>query len=121
MNVTSTGNVVITNGNIREQMSLTYVLTNTGSNNVSNAQNVITGSTWTTINTGSLSDFRYGIFYNTNATSSVKIALSSSASYASDLQPGDYCILVGSGSIPIFAQATGASGTVIVQYALVEK
>lgn len=121
MNVNVSGTVTLVNGQIRDNMTLTYTLNNTGSNNVVNAQNITTGS-WQAINTGSLSDFRWGIFYNTNLTSSCKVAISSSASYASDLQPGDYCIITNSGSVPaIWANATGASGTVVLQYALVEK
>lgn len=114
------GQVVLTNTNLRNVASITTALTTTGSNNISNVQNVTTGS-WSTISQGSNADFRFGYFVNLDATSSVAIALNSSASVASYLLPGDFCILTYSGSPALYASASGANGTVLLQYILSEK
>lgn len=114
------GQVTLTNTNLRNIGTLTTNLTTTGSNNVSNVANITTGS-WSTISQGSNADFRWGYFVNLDATSSVAIAINSSASVASYLQPGDWCVLTYSGSPAIYASGSGASGTILLQYILTEK
>lgn len=114
------GQVVLTNTNMRNIGAITTSLTTTGSNNISNVMNVTTGS-WSVISQGSNADFRFGYFTNLDTTSSVAIAVSSSASVASYLLPGDFCILTYSGSPALYASGSGANGTVLLQYMLSEK
>jgi hypothetical protein len=118
---TISGQLVNTNNNIKSIMSLQYALTPTGSNSIANSATVYTGS-WQMVNQGSNSDFRFGYFSNLDTTSSVKLAIASTASYASWLMPGDLVVLTNSGSASIWAQAYGNNGTgsVILQYFLSE-
>jgi hypothetical protein len=114
------GQIVVTNSNLRNIATLSTALTTTGSNTIANVMNVTTGS-WAVISQGSNADFRWGYFCNCDATSSVAIAVNSSASVASYLQPLDWCVLTYSGSPALYASGSGASGTILLQYVLSEK
>ena len=114
------GQITLTNNNLRNIGALVTNLTTTGSNNLSNVQNITTGS-WSVIQQGSNSDFRWGYFVNLDTTSSIAIAVSSSASVASFLAPGDWCVLTYSGSPNLYASGSGANGTVLLQYIITER
>lgn len=113
------GQITLTNTNLRNVGTLTLNLTTTGSNNISNVMNVPTGS-WSTVSQGSNGDFRWGYFVNLDLTSSVAIAISSSASVASYLRPGDWVVLTYSGSPAVYVSASGASSPALVQYIITE-
>ena len=113
------GQITLTNNNLRNIGTLSTNMTTTGSNNISNVMNVTTGS-WAVISQGSNADFRWGYFCNCDATSSVAIAVSSSASVASYLRPNDWCVLTYSGSAVLYASGSGANGTILLQYMLTE-
>lgn len=115
-NYVITGQIVVTNGTMRNIVSLTDQTNTTSSNAISNNQNVATGS-WQALDTGSNATFRFGYFCNTDATSSLLIALGNTASNASVLLPGDFCILTGDGSATaVYIQASGSKSPVQLQY-----
>lgn len=115
------GQVTVVSGLLRNIFGLSDQFTTTGSNFISNNASVNTGS-WQIVDQASNTNFRYGFFTNTDATSSCKIAINTTAtsSYSAYLQPGDVCIIPNSGSCVIYAQAVGANSPIILQYLLVE-
>lgn len=117
-----TGQFTVNNGSLRNLINLATNTTTTGSNSICNNANVPSGS-WSLIDQGSNADFRIGIFKNVDLTSSIKVALGSSAtsSFSSYLYPGDTAILYGSGSTSIYAFATGTNTTGSLQYILSER
>lgn len=112
---TISGQITVNNNNVRTIVTLTDTTTTTSSNAISNNVNVATGS-WQVLDSGSNTTFRFGYFANTDLTSSVKIAMGSTASNASILQPGDFCILTNNTSSVIYLQATGSNSPVLLQY-----
>jgi hypothetical protein len=115
-----TGQLVVTNNNLRNMVTLVENTTTSGSNSITNTSNIPTGSTWTVLPSGSNSDFRLGYFSNLDVSASIKIAIGNTASYASNLQLGDFCILTNSGSAQLYALATGSLLPALLQYILVE-
>src|ERR1039458_7564411 len=95
---TISGQLVLTNNNIRNIATLSENTTTSGSNSIANTANIPVGSTWTSLPTGSIGDFRFGYFSNLDVSASIKIAIGNTASYASNLQLGDFCVLTNSGS-----------------------
>ncbi len=114
-NYSISGQIVLTNGSLRNIVSLQDITTTTSSNAIVNTVNVATGS-WQVVDAGSNTNFRFGYFSNLDATSSLKIAVGSTGSYASLLLPGDFAILTNSGSAVVYVQATGASSPAQLQY-----
>ena len=117
---TLSGQLIVTNNNLRNIVTLQNNVTTTGSNSLANTMNVPTGA-WQTIDQQSNSDFRFGFFTNLDLTSSLKIAIGNTGSYASLLLPGDNVILTNSGSASLYVQATGASSPALMQYVVSEK
>ena len=117
MNITITGNLTVVNGAQKATATFNDAPTVSGSNYVSLAVNVPTGS-WTVLGQGTNADFRVGAFSNTDTTSSVEIAINSTASYASILQAGDSCLLTYSGSAVIYAKAVGSHSPALLNYTL---
>jgi hypothetical protein len=109
------GTVTVTNGSLRNIVSLADVNQTTGTNALTNNQSIPTGS-WVALDTGSNATMRFAYIANTNETSSVKIASGNTASLASVLQPGDFCILTNTGSNALYAFASGSSSPVQLQY-----
>lgn len=109
------GQLTLTNNNVRTIVSLADSTTCTSSTALINNVSLDTGS-WVALNTGSNTTFRFGYFSNTNATSSVKIAVGSTGSNASILQPSDFCILTNNAAAQVYAYASGSASPVILQY-----
>ena len=101
------GQITLTNGTLRTQVSLADSNTTTSTQGLSNVQTI--SNSWTVIDPGSNTSFRFGYFNNLDATASVKIAIGNTSSYASLLLPGDFCFLTNSSSAVVYAQATGAT------------
>ena len=114
------GQISLVNNNLKTVVSLSDNLTTTGSNSLSNNANINTGS-WQVLDQGSNGDFRYGYFSNLSLTSSIKIALNSTGSYSSWLQPGDVSVLANSGSAVLYAYASGSQSPAILQYLITEQ
>lgn len=114
------GLLTLTNNNVRTIVTLAESTTCTSSTAIMNNASLPTGS-WIALDTGSNASFRFGYFSNTNETSSVKIALGSTASNASILQPGDFCILTNDAAAQVYAYASGSASPVILQYVYVGK
>lgn len=113
------GQVTLSAGPQKATFNLADSYTQTGSNFISLAANITTGS-WGVLSQGSNSDFRYGFFANLDATSSCYVAVNSTASYAALLGPGDVAAIPGSGSAVLYAKASGANGTIVLQYLCIE-
>jgi hypothetical protein len=114
------GSITLVNNNLRTIIGLSDSFTTTGSNSISSNANIPTGS-WTVVDQGSDTNFRYGFFTNLDPTSSCKIAINSTGSYSNWLQPGDVAVVANSGSAVIYAQAYGANSPIILQYLLTEQ
>lgn len=117
---TVSGQIVVTNNNLRNIITLSENVSTTGSNSIANTANIPTGSSWTLLPSGSNTDFRFGYFANLDNSASIYIAIGNTASYASLLKVGDFCILTNSGSANLYAMATGSLQPAILQYALIE-
>lgn len=117
---TVSGQIVLSNNNLRNIVTLSENVTTSGSNSLTNTANIPTGS-WTPIDQGSNSDFRFGYFTNLDATSSIWLALNNTSSFASFLQPGDLSIITNSGTASLYAKATGSNSPALLQYILIEK
>lgn len=117
--VTIGGNITLVSNQLRSTVSLIDTLNTTSSNYVSNNQNIATGS-WQLVDQGSNPNMRYFFGSNLNTTSSIKIAIGSTAtaSYSAYLNPGDVAIIPNQAgnNVPIFAYAVGASSPAILQY-----
>lgn len=121
--VTIGGVVTLISSGLKTIISLSDNFNTTGSNFISNNANIPTGS-WSVLDQGSDTNLRYGFFVNTDATSSVMLAINASgtSSYAAYLQPGDIAILPNVGSsVVLYAKATGSNSPVILQYLLTEQ
>lgn len=119
---TLNGSATLTLDSARVVGNMSNALSLSGSNGAFVSQNISTSS-WSGLDTSSLSDFRYGWFYNNNDTASITIATSSAgANVLINLQPYDVAVLSWSGSVlPLFAKASsGATGSVILQYIVTE-
>jgi hypothetical protein len=117
---TISGQLVLNNDSCRTIATLSENTTTSGSNSIANTANIPTGSVWTMLPTGSIGDFRFGYFSNLDVSASIKIAIGNTASYASNLQIGDFCILTNIGSAQLYALATGSLLPALLQYILVE-
>lgn len=114
------GQVTLINAGLRTVMSLQDSFNTTGSNSISNNQNITTAG-WSLLNQGSNNDFRLGYFANLGLTSSIQIAINEdTSSYCAWLQPGDVAVIPNSGSVNLYAKAYGAETPVILQYLLSE-
>lgn len=118
---TISGRVVGNNNNVQTVVSLQYILNSVGNNYVSTATPVPTGS-WTPISQNNNTNFRFGYFTNLDISGSIKIAIGSTGSYASQLYPGDVAILTNSSSAQLWAQAynTVSSSVATLQYFITE-
>lgn len=114
-NLSLSGQIVVTNGGLRNIITLNDTLNTTSSTAIVNNQTVVTGS-WQVVDSGSNTNLRFIYLSNTDTTSSVKIAFGNTTSLASVLQPTDFCILTYTGSTTIYAQATGSNASVVLQY-----
>jgi hypothetical protein len=119
---TLNGSATLTLDNARVVGNLGNTITLSGSNGAFLSANIATSS-WTGLDTSSLSDFRYGWFYNNNDTASIAIATGSAgANVLFRLQPYDVAVISWTGSVlPLYASATsGPTGSVVLQYILTE-
>lgn len=91
--------------------------TTTGSHFVNAAQTVASGS-WSVIDQVDNGNNRFNFFVNTDLTSSVYVAVNSTASYAALLGPGDVAMLPNSGSAVLYAKAT--LNSVVLSYLCLE-
>lgn len=120
--VTVGGVVTLVSSGLKNVMTLADNFYTTGSNFIANNANVNTGS-WQILDQGSDTNLRYGFFCNTDATSSVKLAINAAgtSSYAAFLMPGDCAIIPNLGSsVVLYAQATGSNPTIVLQYLVTE-
>lgn len=114
--ISLSGQLISTNGNLKNLFTLTDSLTTTSSTSLTNNQAIPTGS-WTSLDQGSNTDFRLGYFVNTDATASIKLAVNSTASYSAWLQPGDLALISNSGSATLYAQTFRSTGSnAVLQY-----
>jgi hypothetical protein len=116
------GQFTIVNSNLRTVVNLVRSIATTGSNSIANTANITTGS-WTQIDQASNGDFRIGYFANLSTTSSVKVAINSAGtgSYSTILFPGDVAVISNSGSVLLWAYASGSESPATLQYVLSEQ
>jgi hypothetical protein len=109
---TINGSFSLSNNGDTLSIALGNSITTTSSLYTANAVLVTTGS-WQVIDQNKNNDFRIGVFGNNDLTQSLQIALGSTGSYASILQPSDSCILTNSGSTTLWAKSIGTKSALL--------
>ena len=121
--LTFNGTFTPTFGSLRPVASIATSITLSGSNFIANTLNV-TSSAYTPLATSSLSDLRYAFFANNDATASIIVAFDTSGTKTlTVIPPDESAVIPYSSSIAaasLYAKAVGSTGSVVLDYILLE-
>lgn len=111
------GTVNLNNQSLLTQGVLTNKLNLSSLNNLGETLQ-ITGSAWTSINSGSATNLRYFFAANEDVSASVWLTYNTTSASFSIMSPGDTLLMPYSGSIPLYAKSSGSiSGSAVwLQY-----
>ena len=107
--LTINGTVNLNNQSLLTQGILTNKLTLSSPNNMGN-NITITGSAWTTIDSGSASNLRYFFAANNDVSASVWMTNNPTSASFAIMEPGDTLLIPYTGSMSLYAKTTGAYG-----------